>query len=64
MALDTKIWYSQRVGSSFHTLIKEKLMSEPRTCYLPHMTALFCTSVERHGPDIVVSDMTGLGGRR
>jgi hypothetical protein len=73
MALDTKIWYSQRVGSSSHTLIKEKLMSEPRTCYLPHMTALFCTGVERlglvkalqrHGPDIVVSDMTGLEGRR
>jgi hypothetical protein len=39
-------------------------MSEPRTCYLPHMTALFCTGVECHGPDIVVSDMIGLGGRR
>jgi len=64
MALDTKIWYSQRVGSSSHTLIKEKLMSEPRTCYLPHMTALFCTGVERLGPDIVVSDITGLEGRR
>jgi len=64
MALDTKIWYSQRVGSSSHTLVKEKLMSEPRTCYLPHITGLFCTGVERLGPDIVVSDMTGLGGRR
>ncbi len=39
-------------------------MSEPRTCYLPHMTALFCTGVERLGPDIVVSDITGLEGRR
>jgi len=39
-------------------------MSEPRTCYLPHITGLFCTGVERLGPDIVVSDMTGLGGRR
>jgi hypothetical protein len=39
-------------------------MSELRSCYLPHITALFCTGVERHGADIVVSDMTGLGGRR
>ena len=39
-------------------------MSEPRTCYLPHMTALFCTGVERLGTDIVFSDMIGLEGRR
>ncbi len=48
-------------------------MAEPRTCPLPSMTALFCTGVDcpgqaeglqRHGADIVVSDITGLGGRR
>jgi hypothetical protein len=54
-------------------LIKEKLMPEPLTCHLPSMTALFCTGVDRldqteelqrHGADIVVSDMTELGVRR
>ena len=48
-------------------------MAETRTCPLPSMTALFCTGVDcpgqaedmqRHGADIVVSDITGLGGRR
>ena len=54
-------------------LIKEKLMSEPRTYHLPNSTALFCIGVNRlgqagalqhHGTHIVVSDMTELGGRR
>lgn len=39
-------------------------MSEPRTCYLPHMTVLFCTGVERLGPDIGDDDVIGLEGRR
>jgi hypothetical protein len=48
-------------------------MSELRTCYLPNITALCCIGVDRlglaevlqrHGADIVVSDMTELGGRR
>jgi len=54
-------------------LIKEKLMPEPRTCHLPNNTALFCIGVngpgqvealQRHGADIVFSNMTELGGRR
>ncbi len=73
MVFNTYVWYSQRVGSSSHTLIKEKLMPEPRTCHLPNMTALFCIGVDhlgqtealqRHGAEIVVSAMTELGGRR
>ena len=55
IVLDTYIWYSQRVRSSSHTLLKEKVMPEPRTCHLPNITALFC---------IVVSDMIERGGRR
>jgi len=52
---------------------KEKLMPEPRTCHLPTNTALFCTCVQRldqskalqrHCPDIVVSNRTELEGRR
>ncbi len=39
-------------------------MSEPRTCHLTYITALFCIGVERHGADVVVSGMTELGGRR
>ena len=48
-------------------------MAEPRTCPLPSMMALFCTGVDcpgqaeglqRHGADIVVSNITGLEGRR
>ena len=48
-------------------------MSEPRTCYLPNITALSCTGVDRlgraevlrrRGANIVVSDMTELGGGR
>ena len=48
-------------------------MPEPRTCHLSTNTALFCTSVqrldqskalERHCPDIVVSNRTELEGRR
>ena len=54
-------------------LIKEKLMSELHTCYLPNSTTLVCIGVnrlgltealQRHCPDLVVSDMTELGGRR
>jgi hypothetical protein len=48
-------------------------MLEPRTCHLPTSTALFCIGSEhldlaevlqRHYPDIVVSNSTELGGRR
>ena len=48
-------------------------MPEPRTYHLPHSTALVCIDIDhlgqpealqRHSADIVVSDMTGLGGRR
>ncbi len=72
MALNTSIWYSERVGSSSHTLIKEERMPEPRTCHLPHSTALVCIDIDRlgqpealqhHSADIVISDMTELGGR-
>jgi hypothetical protein len=56
-----------------HKLIKEKLMPEPRTCHLPNSTALFCIGVDglgqakalqRHGADIVFSNMAELGGQR
>jgi len=48
-------------------------MPEPRTCHLPTSTTLCCTGIDRlgmaealqlHCPDIVVSNKTGLGGRR
>ena len=48
-------------------------MSEPRTCHLANITALFCIGVDRlglvetlqiHSADVVVSAMTELGGRR
>ena len=48
-------------------------MPEPRSCHLPNSTVLFCTGVDslgqaealqRHGADIVFSNMTELGGRR
>ncbi len=48
-------------------------MPEPRTYHVPTNTALFCTGVQglgpvealqRHCPDIVVSNRTELGGRR
>ncbi len=48
-------------------------MPEPRTFHLPTNTALFCICVQRldqtkalqrHCPDIVISNRTGLGGRR
>jgi hypothetical protein len=48
-------------------------MPEPRTCHLPNITALFCIGVDllglvealqRHGANIVVSNMTELGGWR
>ena len=48
-------------------------MLEASTCYLPNRTALFCSGVEslgrarvmqRHGADVVASDMTELGARR
>ncbi len=64
MVSNTEIWYSQRVRSSSHTLIKEKLMPEPLTCHLPNITALFCIGRDRLGAAIVVSNMTELGGRR
>jgi len=67
MVLYTKIWYSQSVGIASQTLIKEELMPEPRTCHLPHITALFCIglveALQRQAADIVVPGMTELGGR-
>jgi hypothetical protein len=51
----------------FPTLLKEKLMSELRTCDLPDSNVLVCIGIEypgqtrtleRHGTDIVVSDIT------
>jgi len=47
-------------------------MPEQRTCHLPNIMALFCIALDRLGliearhraADIVVSDMTELGGRR
>ena len=50
------------VGSSSHTIIKEKLMSKARTCHLPNSMAFFCIGIDRHSADIV-TDMTKLGGR-
>jgi len=47
-----------------HTIIKEKDMPEARTCHLPNSTALFCIGIDRHGAEIVVTDMTKLGGGR
>jgi hypothetical protein len=46
-------------------------MPEPRTCHLPDITALFCIGLKRldqagarrQGSDIIVSDITELGGR-
>ena len=73
IALNSYIWYSERVESLSHKLIKEKLMPEPRTFHLPNSTALFCIGVDglglaealrRYGADIVFSSMTELGGRR
>jgi len=67
MASNTEIWYSQRVRSSSHTLLKEKLMPEPRTCHLPDCNVLVCIdieylgkarAIERHGTGIVVSEIT------
>ena len=39
-------------------------MSEPRTCHLPNITALFCIGIERLGAETIVSDRIELGGRR
>ena len=48
-------------------------MPEPRTCHTPASTILSCTGIPRPGqvealqrqcPEIVVSNRTGLGGRR
>ena len=67
MAFNTEIWYSQRVRNMFPTLLKEKLMPELRTCDLPDSNVLVCIGIEypgqtrtleRHGTDIVVSDIT------
>jgi hypothetical protein len=71
IALNSYIWYSERVERLSHKLIKEKLMPEPRTCHLPNSTALFCVGVARFGlaeaqlrlcsAIVVVSDIPGLG---
>ena len=56
-----------------YKLIKEKLMPEPRTCHLPNSTALSYIGVDglgqaealqRHGADIVFSNMTKQGDWR
>jgi hypothetical protein len=56
-----------------HKLIKEKLMSERRTCHLPNSPELFCISIyglgqaktlQRQDADIVFSSMTEMGGWR
>ena len=39
-------------------------MSEARTCHLPNSTALFCIGIDHHSAQIVVTDMTELGGER
>jgi hypothetical protein len=48
-------------------------MTEPSTCHLANIMALFCIGVERlglaevlqlHGADVVVSGMIELGGRQ
>ena len=39
-------------------------MSEARTCHLQNSTALFCIGIDCHGVEIVVTDMTELGGGR
>ncbi len=43
-------------------------MPEPRTCHLPHITALFCIglveALQRQAANIVVPGITELGGRR
>jgi hypothetical protein len=46
-------------------------MPEPRTCHLPDITALLCIGLKRldqagarrQGSDIIVSDITEVGGR-
>jgi hypothetical protein len=37
-------------------------MFEPRTCHLLTITALFYIGIDRFGADIVVSNLTKLGG--
>jgi len=39
-------------------------MPEARTCHLPNSTALFCIGIDRHSAEIVVTDLTELGGGR
>ena len=39
-------------------------MPEARTCHLQNSTALFCIGIERHGAEIVVTDMAEHGGGR
>jgi hypothetical protein len=63
MALNTEIWYSQKVQNSPHTLIREKFMLKAHTCYLPNITAFFCIDTYRLGAGIIVSDITEQGGR-
>jgi hypothetical protein len=72
MASNIEIWYSQKDRSSSHTLLKEKLMPEPRTRHLPDNNVLVCIGIEypgqaraleRYGTGIVVSDITEHGGR-
>ena len=66
MLLHAKIWYSQRVGSSSHTLFEENLMPAPCTCLVPNTTTLFYIGLNRLGliearqqtAGIIVSDRT------
>ncbi len=43
-------------------------MSQLHTCHVPTITVLFCRdlaeALQRHGADLVVPTMTGLGGQR
>jgi hypothetical protein len=35
-----------------------------RTCHLQNSTALFCIGIDRHSPEIVVTDLSEPGGGR
>ena len=39
-------------------------MSKARICHLPDSTAFFCIGIDRHSAEIVVTDLTELGGGR
>jgi hypothetical protein len=39
-------------------------MPEARTCHSPNSSALFCIGTDHHDAEIIVTDMTELGGGR